>query len=152
MWVNYFSPSNTMPSSTFCFRKSTEAPMQIAVFLILITNAFSHDCLNLVMILLTYTVNPNSATNFTTPSHFRWNYSPASSTSINTAVIILIFILYFLFQFSHHRLVLIAFTSNSRSVRRAIWFTWFSEPHECIQHLAFTRRSPIQLWTGRDVA
>ena len=29
-----------------------------------------------------------------------------------------------------------SFTSNSRSVRRAIWFTWFSEPHECIQHLA----------------
>ena len=44
------------------------------------------------------------------------------------------------------------FTSNSRSVRRAIWFTWFSEPHECIQHLPVTRRSPIQLWTGRDVA
>ena len=40
-------------------------------------------------------------------------------------------------------------TSNSRSVRRAIWFTWFSEPHDCIQHLAVTRRSPIQLWTGR---
>ena len=45
-----------------------------------------------------------------------------------------------------------SFTSNSRSARRAIWFTWFSEPHECIQHLAVTRRSPIQLWTGRDVA
>ena len=45
-----------------------------------------------------------------------------------------------------------SFTSNSRSVRRAIWFTWFSKPHECIQHLAVTRRSPIQLWTGRDVA
>ena len=30
----------------------------------------------------------------------------------------------------------VLFTSNSRSVRRAIWFTWFSEPHECIQHLA----------------
>ena len=41
-----------------------------------------------------------------------------------------------------------SFTSNSRSVRLAIWFTWFSEPHECIQHLAVTRRSPIQLWTG----
>ena len=36
-----------------------------------------------------------------------------------------------------------SFTSNSRSVRRAIWLTWFSEPHECIQHLAVTRRSPI---------
>ena len=29
-----------------------------------------------------------------------------------------------------------SFTSNSRSVRRANWFTWFSEPHECIQYLA----------------
>ena len=29
-----------------------------------------------------------------------------------------------------------SFTSNSRSVRWAIWFTWFSEPHKCIQHLA----------------
>ena len=24
-----------------------------------------------------------------------------------------------------------SFTSSSRSVRRAIWYTWFSEPHEC---------------------
>ena len=44
-----------------------------------------------------------------------------------------------------------SFMSNSKSVRRAIWFTWFSEPHECIQHLAVPggpRRSPIQLWPG----
>ena len=24
------------------------------------------------------------------------------------------------------------FTSNSKSVRRAIWFTWFSEPHDSV--------------------
>ena len=53
-----------------------------------------------------------------------------------------------------------SFTSNSKSVRRAIWFTWFSEPHDTTSlHdvLVYTapgspRRSPIQLWTGRDVA
>ena len=49
------------------------------------------------------------------------------------------------------------FTSNSKSVRRAIWFTWFSEPHGTTSLLVYTapgspRRSPIQLWTGRDVA
>ena len=27
-----------------------------------------------------------------------------------------------------------------------------SDLRGCIQHLSFTRRSPIQLWTGRDVA
>ena len=51
-------------------------------------------------------------------------------------------------------------TYNSKSVRRAIWFTWFSEPHDTTSlHdvLVYTapgspRRSPIQLWTGRDVA
>ena len=25
-----------------------------------------------------------------------------------------------------------SFTSNSKSVRRAIWFTWFSEPHDSV--------------------
>ena len=54
-----------------------------------------------------------------------------------------------------------SFTSNSSSVRWAIWFTWFSEPHdttwlhEC--PIVYTapdspRQSPIQSWTGRDVA
>ena len=52
------------------------------------------------------------------------------------------------------------FTSNSKSVRRAIWYTWFSEPHDTTSlHdvLVYTapgspRRSPIQLWAGRNVA
>ena len=54
----------------------------------------------------------------------------------------------------------VSFTSNSKSVRRDIWFTWFSEPHDTTSlHnvLVYTapgspRRSPIQLWTGRGVA
>ena len=45
------------------------------------------------------------------------------------------------------------FTSNSKSVRRAIWFTWFSEPHDTTSLndvLVYTtpgspRRSPIQI-------
>ena len=41
-----------------------------------------------------------------------------------------------------------SFTSNSRSVRRAIWFTWFSEPHECIQHLAVPDDHPSNLESG----
>ena len=53
-----------------------------------------------------------------------------------------------------------SFTSNSKSVRRAIWSPWFSEPHDTTSlHdvLVYAapgsrRRSPIQLWTGRDVA
>ena len=54
-----------------------------------------------------------------------------------------------------------SFTFKSSSVRQAIWFTWFSEPHDttslhaCL--IVYTapgspRRSPIQLWTGHDVA
>ena len=51
-------------------------------------------------------------------------------------------------------------TSNSKSVRRAIWFTWFSEPHDTTSlHdvLVYTapgspRRLSIQLLTRRDVA
>ena len=42
------------------------------------------------------------------------------------------------------------FTSNSKSIRRAIWFTWFSEPHECIltwQSQAITH--PIMKWSRR---
>ena len=53
-----------------------------------------------------------------------------------------------------------SFTSNSKSVGIAIWFTWFSEPHNTTSlHdvLVYTatgspRRSLIQLWTRRDVA
>ena len=53
-----------------------------------------------------------------------------------------------------------SFTSNSKSDRRAIWFTWSSEPHDTTSlHNVLVykasgspRRSPIQLWTGRDVA
>ena len=41
-----------------------------------------------------------------------------------------------------------SFTSNSRSVRRAIWFTWFSEPHECIQHLAVPGGHPSNYEPG----
>ena len=52
------------------------------------------------------------------------------------------------------------FTSNSKSVRRAIRFTWFSEPHDTTSlhdvpvytAPGSPRRSPIQLRTGRDVA
>ena len=51
-----------------------------------------------------------------------------------------------------------SFTSNSRSVRWAIWFTWFSEPHKCIQHLEALWRTflipqavthPIMNWARR---
>ena len=53
-----------------------------------------------------------------------------------------------------------SFTSNSKSVRRAIWFTWFSEPHDTTSLYdvpVYTapgspRRLPSQLWTGRHVA
>ena len=41
-----------------------------------------------------------------------------------------------------------SFTSNSKSVRRAIWFTWFSEPHECIQHLAVPGGHPSNYKPG----
>ena len=41
-----------------------------------------------------------------------------------------------------------SFTSNSKSVRRAIWFTWFSEPHECIQHLAVPGGHPSNYEPG----
>ena len=41
-----------------------------------------------------------------------------------------------------------SFTSNSRSVRRAIWFTWFSEPHECIQHMAVPGGHPSNYEPG----
>ena len=41
-----------------------------------------------------------------------------------------------------------SFTSNLRSVRRAIWFTWFSEPHECIQHLAVQGGHPSNYEPG----
>ena len=41
-----------------------------------------------------------------------------------------------------------SFTSNSKSVRRAIWFTWFSEPHECIQHLAVPGGHPSNYERG----
>ena len=41
-----------------------------------------------------------------------------------------------------------SFTSNSRSVRRTIWFTWFSEPHECIQHLAVPGNHPSNYEPG----
>ena len=39
-------------------------------------------------------------------------------------------------------------TSNTRSVRRAIWFTWFSEPHECQQHLAVPGGHPSNYQPG----
>ena len=53
-----------------------------------------------------------------------------------------------------------SFTANSKSVRRAIWLTWFFESHDTTSlHdvLVYTApgspwRSPIQLWTGHDVA
>ena len=41
-----------------------------------------------------------------------------------------------------------SFTSNFWSVRRAIWFTWFSEPHECIQHLAVPGGHPSNYEPG----
>ena len=41
-----------------------------------------------------------------------------------------------------------SFTSNSRSVRRAIWFMWYSEPHECIQHLAVPDGHPSNYEPG----
>ena len=41
-----------------------------------------------------------------------------------------------------------SFTSNSRSVRRAIWFTWFSEHHECIQHLEVPGGHPSNYQPG----
>ena len=41
-----------------------------------------------------------------------------------------------------------SFTSSSRSVRRVIWFTWFSEPHECIQHLAVPGGHPSNYEPG----
>ena len=41
-----------------------------------------------------------------------------------------------------------SFTSNSKWVRRAIWFTWFSEPHECIQHLAVPGGHPSNYEPG----
>ena len=41
-----------------------------------------------------------------------------------------------------------SFTSNYRSVRRALWFTWFSEPHECIQHLAIPGGHPSNYEPG----
>ena len=41
-----------------------------------------------------------------------------------------------------------SFTPNSRSVRRAIWFTWFSEPHKCIQHLAVPGGHPSNYEPG----
>ena len=41
-----------------------------------------------------------------------------------------------------------SFTSTSKSVRRAIWFTWFSEPHECIQHLAVPGGHPSNYERG----
>ena len=41
-----------------------------------------------------------------------------------------------------------SFTSNSRSVRRAIWFTWFSETQECIQHLAVLGGHPSNYESG----
>ena len=41
-----------------------------------------------------------------------------------------------------------SFTSNSKSVRQAIWFTWFSEPHECIQHLAVPGGHPSNYEPG----
>ena len=41
-----------------------------------------------------------------------------------------------------------SFTSNSKSVRRAILFTWFCEPHECIQHLAVPGGHPSNYETG----
>ena len=40
------------------------------------------------------------------------------------------------------------FTSISKSVRRAIWFTWFSEPNECIQHLAVPGGHPSNYGAG----
>ena len=51
-------------------------------------------------------------------------------------------------------------TPNTKSVRRAIWFTWFSEPrdstslHDVLVYTApdSHRRSPNQFWTGCDVA
>ena len=41
-----------------------------------------------------------------------------------------------------------SFTSNSRSVRRAIWFTWFSKPLECIQPLAVPGGHPSNYEPG----
>ena len=41
-----------------------------------------------------------------------------------------------------------SFTLNSKSVRRAIWFTWLSEPHECIQHLAVPGGHPSDYEPG----
>ena len=44
-----------------------------------------------------------------------------------------------------------SFTSNSKSVRRAIWFTWFSEPHDSVygtwQSQAVTH--PLMNWARR---
>ena len=49
-----------------------------------------------------------------------------------------------------------SFTPNSRSVRRAIWFTWFSESHDTTPlhacpsvYSTCPRRSPIQLYIDR---
>ena len=41
-----------------------------------------------------------------------------------------------------------SFTSSSKSVRRAIWFTWLSEPHECMQHLAVLGGHPSKYQPG----
>ena len=41
-----------------------------------------------------------------------------------------------------------SFTSNSKSVGLAIWFTWFSEPHQCIQHLAVPGGHPSNYEPG----
>ena len=35
-----------------------------------------------------------------------------------------------------------------RAIRRAIWFTWFSEPDECIQHLAVQGGHPSDYEPG----